>query len=472
MAPRLSARSRLTLVTLSLFVGLSVLLVTINYVIVSRTTASQFAMTSPVLGLQVGPAQGPAEEQQATNDLVACLRSHQIDMADPTLDEQGNLRIVPPGEDVQRSSAFTDAITACQPADGVGLFPSNLSPEIRAALQRLQTNPTTANRAELQRLGAELGQSLDRARASARTDLLQRLLLSSAIAVAVAGLAAWYVAGRVARSAMSPVHRITSIARKLSGEQLHERIALDGPDDELKELADTFDAMLARLETSFEARRSFSAYASHELRTPMASLRGEAELALADASMSPETRRLAQLAVTSVDRTDRLVGSLLTISRAESGIEHSTVVDVAALAGDVAGELVDIADRAQLDLHLDLGDGVVQGDPTLITSMLHNLLHNAILYNCDAGWISLSVASDTTDVVVAVENTGPELTDDDIATMSQPFQRLSRSRVPGSGHGLGTAIVAAVTRAHGGTAVWRQRPGGGVRAIVTFPLAS
>jgi signal transduction histidine kinase len=418
---RLTARSRLTIVMLALFVGLSLLLVSINYVIVSRTTTDSIRIAATP-----GPSNGtsPAAPNFGTPE--------------------------------------------------VSFLPGDVPEKIRRALEELQENPGEARTAELTALlSGEFARFLEEERAQARSDLLERLLVSSAIAVAIAAFLAWYVAGRVAKAAFSPVHRITGMARRLSGEQLHERIGLDGPDDELKELADTFDAMLGRLEKSFEARRSFSAYASHELRTPLASLRGEAELILADPESSSESVELALAAVATVDRTDRLVGSLLVISRAESGLDTSVVVDVAEIAGDVVGELVTIADQAHLDLHLDLGSGKVVGDAALLTSMIHNLLRNAIQYSHSAGTVILSVFTSRRggNVMVVVENTGAELSEHDIETMSQPFHRLSRTSEQGTGHGLGTAIVGAVANVHGGTATWTRRDGGGVRVIVEIPAA-
>jgi signal transduction histidine kinase len=246
---------------------------------------------------------------------------------------------------------------------------------------------------------------------------------------------------------------------------------LEGPDDELKELADTFDEMLGRLEVGFESHRSFGAYASHELRTPLATLKGEADLVLADASSPPESRRLAQVATATVERADRLVSSLLTISRAEIGIEQSGLVDVAAVAGDVAGGCLLKAERAGLTFDLALHDAKVRGDESLLFALIDNLCHNAIHYNVVGGTVAVSVSTADRTVLIEVTNTGAVLTSDDIAEMSQPFRRLPLSRTRAAGHGLGTAIVISVARAHGGTAKWEPIASGGVRSIVALPSA-
>jgi hypothetical protein len=295
--------------------------------------------------------------------------------------------------------------------------------------------------------GVDLREIFARAQAEARRDLLERLLVSSAVAVGVAALLAWIVAGRVARGALAPVHRITDTARTLSGDSLDQRIDLAGPDDELKELADTFDDMLDRLQASFDARRRFGAYASHELRTPLTTLRAEAELVLHDPDASDESRRLATVALETVQRADRLVGSLLTIGRAEAGVDTATIIDLATVAGDAAADAAETdLNRVRFDLRLD---------------------------NTPGGLVAVTVSVDarTRHAVLVVENDGQILTAADIESMSQPFRRLSLSRTSGAGHGLGTAIVQAVAEAHHGTATWSARPQGGVVAAVRIPIA-
>jgi hypothetical protein len=389
---RLTARGRLTLVTVALFVGMSIVLVTVNYLVIRSITE---------------PGTPP-----------------------PAAEALAELGIEPPSPD------------ADPPAPG--------------ALGE----------------GVDLREIFARAQAEARRDLLERLLVSSAVAVGVAALLAWIVAGRVARGALAPVHRITDTARTLSGDSLDQRIDLAGPDDELKELADTFDDMLDRLQASFDARRRFGAYASHELRTPLTTLRAEAELVLHDPDASDESRRLATVALETVQRADRLVGSLLTIGRAEAGVDTATIIDLATVAGDAAADAAETdLNRVRFDLRLDTAE--VHGDPSLLLSMAENLIRNAVCYNTPGGLVAVTVSVDarTRHAVLVVENDGQILTAADIESMSQPFRRLSLSRTSGAGHGLGTAIVQAVAEAHHGTATWSARPQGGVVAAVRIPIA-
>jgi signal transduction histidine kinase len=416
----LTARARLRLLTVLLFVGLSVVLVTLNYAVTDRLTKTRG-------GFGVGPTSG------LSKDDIRLLT--ELTGSDPT------------------SSA---AIAAGSPGSGpvvLGRPDGSL--------------PTADDIAKVEKIQPVLQRIQERE----RNRLLTRLLWSSGIALAAAGLIAWYTAGRIARAAVAPLHRITGLARTLSGESLHKRIALVGPDDELKELADTFDGMLGRLEAGFESRRSFGAYASHELRTPLATLKAEANLVLANDASPAESQRLARAALATVERADRLVSSLLTISRAEIGIEHTDLVDVAAVAGDVAGALVELADKTDISLDVSLGEGVVLGDESLLLSLIHNLAHNAIQYNVAGGSIALTTSTVGADVIVEVTNTGAVLTEADIDEMSQPFRRLPLSRIRGAGHGLGTAIVTSVAHAHGGTAMWQPVATGGVRAVVTLPSA-
>jgi signal transduction histidine kinase len=417
----LTARARLRLLTVLLFLGLSVVLVTVNYAVADRLARTSF-----------GPSSGPTADD---------LRSIGIDPTQaPT---QASSSAQPEGPVIAvRPSGATGA--SLSPPDGVSQTAEQYA-KIQAVIERVQMRE--------------------------RNRLLTRLLWSSAIALVAAGSIAWFAAGRIALAAVAPLHRITGLARTLSGESLHRRIALAGPEDELKELADTFDGMLGRLEAGFESHRSFGAYASHELRTPLATLKAEADLVLANDASPAESQRLARAAIATVERADRLVSSLLTISRAEIGIEHTDLVDVAAVAGDVAGALVAVADKSGLVLDVSLGEGVVRGDESLLLSLIHNLTHNAIQYNVAGGSIGLSTATISANVVVEVTNTGAVLSGADIIEMSQPFRRLPLSRTRGAGHGLGTAIVTAVANAHGGTASWHPLPGGGVRAVVTLPSA-
>lgn len=331
--------------------------------------------------------------------------------------------------------------------------------------------------ARMERLRSELGTTPEmlfvRVRAEMRSDVLAKLVGSSIAALVAAALIAWAVGGRVARAALAPVRAITSVARHLSAENLHERIGHDGPTDELSELADTFDRMLDRLQEAFDAHRSFGAYVSHELLTPLSSLRAEAELVVAEPLSPGEAVRLADITIRQVDRSNELVSGLLAISRAEAGLRESTTVDLAAVVGDVVGELVHLADERKLTLELDFAgsseDLTMSGDGPLLAAMVRNLVRNAVQYNVANGMIDVSLRASGGAIALQVDNTGPLLGAVDIAEMARPFRRLALTRNHGAGHGLGTAVVSAVATLHRGTATWSPRPGGGVSAVVMVP---
>nr|MDP9472562.1 HAMP domain-containing histidine kinase [Chloroflexota bacterium] len=244
------------------------------------------------------------------------------------------------------------------------------------------------------------------------------------VATAVALLLGWAAAGRV----LQPLRAITGHARGASEATLGERIGLRGPPDELKELADTIDAMLARLEAAFAAQRRFAAEASHELRTPLAIIRAEADVALATPDATERERRLASAVRDAVDRSERLVDGLLALARSESTLRDDAVVDLAELVGDVVGEQARAADVGEIELDLHLGSATVAGDRTLLWRMVGNLVENAIRYNRPGGWIRVAVATEGAEAVVRVENSGPPVDPTVVAALFEPFRRGTRDR--------------------------------------------
>ncbi len=294
-------------------------------------------------------------------------------------------------------------------------------------------------------------------------------LLVATVAVLVIG---WLVSGRMLR----PIRQITRHARYASETTLSERIGLRGPPDELKELADTIDAMLARLEAAFRSQRDFAAQASHELRTPLSIIQAEADLALADPDGSADQRALAIRVREAALRSERLVDGLLTLSRSESSMRDSVPLDLAELAGDVAGEAIDEADRAGVRLDLELETATVSGDRVLLSRLISNLLQNAIRYNHRDGVVLLTVDSTgsheahSRQARIRVQNTGPTVTASELDGLFQSFQRGSGSAQRVAGFGLGLAIVRSVAAAHGGQVVASSRPGGGLIVDVLLPL--
>jgi signal transduction histidine kinase len=306
-----------------------------------------------------------------------------------------------------------------------------------------------------------------------RSAALRQVLIQGGIALAVASAAAlllgWLAAGRVLR----PLRSITAHARHASEATLGERIALRGPPDELKELADTIDAMLARLEAAFAAQRRFSAEASHELRTPLAIIRAEADVALAAPDATERERQLASSVRDAVDRSDHLVDGLLALARSDSTLRDHARVDIAELVGDVVGEQTGAASAAGLELDLELDAATVAGDRTLLWRMVGNLVENAIRYNRPGGWVRVSAGTEGGGAVVRVENSGPPVDPALVADLFEPFRRGARDRRgQPSGHGLGLAIVRSVAAVHGGTVTAAARQGGGLAVIVRIPSAT
>lgn len=293
--------------------------------------------------------------------------------------------------------------------------------------------------------------------------LLQYSIITLAVVVALSAVLGWFAAGR----ALRPVYQITAAARAASEHNLSTRVGLRGPRDELQELADTFDDMLARLEAAFESQRRFIANASHELRTPLAVMRATVDVVLAKPEATPEDLRGMALDIrAAVDHVERLLGALLILARNERGLTVHEHVDLATSAED-ALDTVDVGDRR---VHAALEPAPVSGDPVLLERLIANLVDNAVRYNVDAGdiWVS-SVTSDGVSRVV-VENTGPAISSSDLERIFQPFQRLS-GRTTNDGYGLGLTIVSSIAAIHSGTVIARARDAGGLSIDVAFPGA-
>jgi signal transduction histidine kinase len=302
-----------------------------------------------------------------------------------------------------------------------------------------------------------------------RASAVRTVLIISGIALllvgAMAALLGWLMAGR----ALRPVQRITAAARRLEAERMDRRINLDGPDDELKELADTFDGMLDRLASSFDSQRRFVANASHELRTPLAVQRTMVEVAMADPAASPDLMRLGAHLLHTNERTERLIEGLLVLARSDRGLAHREPVrldHVVAAAVDGAHRL---AAEAGVTVASRLAPRPVAGDPVLLERLVTNLVHNGVHYNEPGGSLLVEVGEWPALVVV---NTGPVVPADTVAGLFEPFRRLDRDRTAHrAGAGLGLSIVRSVAHAHGGEVVAAPNPGGGLRVSVRLPVA-
>jgi signal transduction histidine kinase len=301
---------------------------------------------------------------------------------------------------------------------------------------------------------------------------LHQLLVYSAIALAVMAavsvLLGWLVAGRVLR----PVRAITTTARQISASSLHQRLALDGPDDEFKELGTTLNDLLERLDTSFESQRRFVANASHELRTPLTFERTLLQVALADPDLTLGTlRRVCEKLLASEADQERLIDALLTLATSERGLCDQEPLDLAEIAHQtLTQEAFDQARRRGLHIHANITNAPAVGDPELAQRLVTNLVGNAIRHNHDNGHIILTTGTRAGRPFLSVANTGPVIPDTEIARLLEPFQQLG-SRRPNhrNGHGLGLAIVAAIATAHHASLTLRPIPDGGLAVEVRFP---
>jgi signal transduction histidine kinase len=314
--------------------------------------------------------------------------------------------------------------------------------------------------------GRTLREAAESFEARLRADLLNSILVQSLIALAIIAVIAGFVGWLVSRRALDPVAEITKTARTFTEANLSQRVALEGPPDELKELADTFDEMLDRVERGYADQSSFAAYASHELRTPLSVMRVEADNLLADVDATDRERALARTVQQEVDRSERLISQLLSITRSRSGRLVNETVDLVGIVGEVVAGAVPVADAHGIELDLSLGDALVDGDSSLLRSLIRNLVVNGILHNKEGGGVTITVDSDAAGAFLTVANSGPLLTDADVRRMYRPFERIEEDRT--SGVGLGLAVVGAISEAHGATVEAVPDPDGGVSTTVRF----
>jgi signal transduction histidine kinase len=301
----------------------------------------------------------------------------------------------------------------------------------------------------------ELRQSLQRAQ---RVGTLAAIALIVMLAFAVC----WWLTGRLLR----PLHRITATARRLSLSTLHERIALTGPQDELKELADTFDAMLDRLEHAVASQRRFVANASHELRTPLAVQRTAIEVGLADPTPAKLARIRTEL-MRNTRRSERLIEGLLVLAHGERGLDTRAPVDLEPLVEQVIADHRRHAERDGITLTGAATPVTVAGDEVLLTRLVANLVQNAIRHNHRGGHVQVELSPDTG---LTVRNTGPRVPPDQVDGLFEPFRRLRPDRTGSDdGAGLGLSIVSAITHAHNGTVHATANPDGGLTITVALP---
>ena len=308
--------------------------------------------------------------------------------------------------------------------------------------------------------------------ARVRDEALHQLLLQSSIGLGAMTVASiglgWLVAGRMLR----PLQQITGAARQLSQDNLHQRLALEGPQDELKELADTFDDMLGRLEAAFESQRRFVANASHELRTPLAIQRTLVDVALADPDSTPDDlRRMASAVRDAVDRSERLIDGLLTLARSEDGDLVSEPVDLAAAARQALDQAGGEASAAGLRVDARLDPAPTTGSRVLLDRLVANLVQNAVRHNVAGGWMAVETGTADGSAWLTVRNSGAVIPPEQVGDLFEPFRRVSVDRVESArGVGLGLSIVRAVASAHGGTVTAEPVSPGGLAVTVGLPV--
>ncbi|GKQ35540.1 HAMP domain-containing sensor histidine kinase [Streptomyces sp. A012304] len=320
----------------------------------------------------------------------------------------------------------------------------------------------------LTQFNAAISDCIDHQRQAVLDDLLSRSLLALLGLAVIAFAFGYAMAGRV----LSPLGRITRTARAVAGSDLSRRIELDGPDDELKELADTFDDMLERLQRAFTAQQRFVGNASHELRTPLAINRTLLEVHLSDPNAPMELQQLGKTLLATNERSEQLVEGLLLLARSDNQIVERKPVDLAEVAGQAIDQVHGEAEAKGVEIRGRRDSAIVQGNGVLLERIALNLVQNAVRYNVpEDGWVEVTTELQHGQAILVVSNTGPVVPAYEIDNLFEPFRRLRTERTGSDkGVGLGLSIVRSVARAHGGHIVAQPREGGGLVMRVALPL--
>jgi signal transduction histidine kinase len=303
---------------------------------------------------------------------------------------------------------------------------------------------------------------------------VSQLLASSAVALAAMTVASvalgWVVAGRVLR----PLRTMTAAAQQICEDNLSERLAVTGPEDELKDLADTIDGLLARLQAAFDAQRQFVANASHELRTPLTLTRTLLQMTLTDPRPTLNGfRATCEDVLAAGDQQEQLIEALLTLARSQRGLDRREQADLAAITRNVLRAFGPAAAERGVAVSASIDEAPVLGDPRLLQRMAANLIDNAIRHNVPGGKLRVRVAASGGQATLTITNTGPVIPASQASRLLQPFQRLAPGR-PADGEclGLGLSIVAAIAKAHGAALAVRPRSGGGLEVGFCLPAAA
>ncbi len=344
--------------------------------------------------------------------------------------------------------------------------PKPLSPQEQSLLNVCKPLPTSPSLlAQCRHLIGIVGGGVQ-----ARGDTLAALREASAIGLVVVAIAAaglgWLAAGR----ALKPVRSITDAAKQASELRLGQRLALSGPDDELKELADTFDLMLERLDAAFASQKRFVANAAHELRTPLTAMRTAIEVTLSKPTRTPEQlEAMADRVKRSVERAEATVEALLTLATSEAGPTVQEPLDLATAAEDALDAARAAIDERHLEVEAALEPALTRGDRVLLERMIANLVENAVRHNNSGGWIGLRTSQQNGSAVFEIANTGPEVPAEQIPTLFEPFARAKQRVGFADGVGLGLSIATAIAQAHNATIAGRPRDGGGLEMSIALP---
>lgn len=362
-------------------------------------------------------------------------------------------------------------------SSGVAVGTSS-SQSVPAAINSAPGSPLDQANARIHQLQSQIGQLQSQAAIQPDQNKLSHvLLISSLIALAImtvisVGLG-WLVAGR----ALRPVRQMTAAAQRISEDSLHERLAVQGPEDELKELGDTIDGLLERLEVAFSAQRRFVANASHELRTPLTTMRASLDVALAKPDPAPpQTVALAGRLRAELDKIDRLLEAFLVLARAQHrALPGRTVIPLDYVVGAALSDQAAAIGAMNLTVQEpdSLGSAWVTGSQALITRMVENVIDNAVCHNTAGGWIRIVSRTAGGRARLIVENGGPLLDQQQVAGLSEPFRRIGADRTGSDkGSGLGLSIVAAIAEAHGGSVDLQARSAGGLRVTISLPASA
>jgi signal transduction histidine kinase len=415
--PRPTLRLRLTLLYGGLFLAAGAVLLVITYELVAHSPPA------------TGSAQFIVSRSQGTD---------------------ARLPPVPPGP-------FPRAIATPGPNGPISL--RAYAGKVKETLRKL----TAAQRAQLDKLAGRAKFVLHNQQSSQLDALLTRSGIALGIMAIISIGLGWLMAGR----ALRPVRTMSVRARSISEHNLDERLALEGPDDELKELGDTFDELLARLESAFDSQRQFVANASHELRTPITLERALVEVALADPGADAETLRgTCRRVLAAGEQQERMIEALLTLARSQRGIAAREELGVDELAADALHGVR--ADGVRVES--DLEPARAGGDPALVERLIANLLENALRHNLPSGgWLTVWTGTHEGLPTLRVANSGPKISDQEAEVITEPFRRLNGERTDARGNGLGLSIVAAIANAHDAELLVVPRPEGGLEVEVRFP---